>query len=103
MDTAPGLQEKADVAKVKEDAAVRPCCRLGSRKVGSFSDGFFPDRGFLRLRRAGRGGGPEHDGFRRGVREGGANGTGPHPPPRPGAKAAVTLIMARDTAAEDPR
>ena len=53
------------------------------------------------LRRAGRGGGREHDGVRRGVREGGADGTGPHPPPRPGAKEAVAVIVRGRAMAEE--
>ena len=95
MDTAQGMRERADVAKVNN----APCGGLGSRKGGSFLMVPFSAGGSLR--RAGRGGGREHDGVRRGVREGGADGTGPHPPPRPGAKEAVTVIVRGRAKAEE--
>jgi len=96
MDTAQGMREKADVAKVN---SAPWCCGLGSRKGGSFLMVSFSAGGSCR--HAGRGGGREHDGVRRGVREGGADGTGPHPPPRPGAKEAVTVIVRGRAKAEE--
>ena len=96
MDTAQGMRERADVAKVNN----APCGGLGSRKGGSFLMVPFSAGGSLR--RAGRGGGREHDGVWRGVREGGDDGTGPHPPPRlPGAKEAVAVIVRGHAMAEE--
>lgn len=89
MDTAPGMREKTDVSKVRNPSLLLRI-RIDENERQLLLLTFHSWLGFSFLRHAGCGGGREHDGVRRGVREGGAHRPGPHPPPRPGATAPVT-------------
>lgn len=100
MYTAQELQEKPDVNKVRThvDGEERwDATAWGRRKGGSFGGflGVFVRTHGVFFRCAGRGGGREHDGARRGGGEGGAHRAGPNPPPRPGTQAPAVTVIAR--------